>query len=326
MKEGKRRMMTVVFGLVAALTMIGLTGVGVAAEKFPSKEISIIVPYAAGGPIDLATRVLAEYFQKDIGVPVVVENRAEAAGIEGVLYVYKAKPDGHTLLANIFPRNAMTEIFYNPPFKIMNMTYIAAYQTQDVLFAVRADSPYKTLKDLVAASKTKFITCSTPGQGSRSDMNVMLLKKVVGLNIDAVPFKGGGPAMLALLGGNVDSNTNDDLTILRQKGKVRALATFATRRSKRFPDVPTFKELGFDVPVLSSVQGPTGPPNMPKDIYQKLSDTFAKTIKNPEFMDKIDKLGPEPIYLPGPEFHAEAEVCFKVVEKYKDMFMEGEKK
>ncbi len=307
---------------VVTVSILGFAGTSPAAEKFPSKEISIVVPYAAGGPIDLSTRLLAEHFQKDIGVPVIVENRAEAAGIEGVLYVYKAKPDGYTLLANIFPRNAMTEVFYNPPFKILNFTYLAAYQTQDVLLAVQSSSPYKTLKELVEASKAKFITCSTPGQGSRSHMNTISLKKIVGLNIEAVPFKGGGPAMMALLGGNVDANTNDDLTILRQKGKVRALAVFANKRSKRFPDVPTFKELGYNVPVLSAVQGPCAPPNLPKEIYQKLSDTFAKTIKNPEFIDKVDKMGPEPIYLTGPEFRAEAEANLKLVEKYKDVFQE----
>jgi tripartite-type tricarboxylate transporter receptor subunit TctC len=323
MRKEKRLMTIGLVGLVAAWSVIALAGVGLAAEKFPTKEISIIVPYAAGGPIDLSTRLLAEYFQKDIGVPVVVENRAEAAGVEGVLYVHKARPDGHTLLANIFPRNALTQILYNPPWNILNFTYIAAYQTQDVLFAVQSSSPYKTLKELVEASKTKFITCSTPGQGSRSHMNTVLLKKIVGINIEPVPFKGGGPAMLALLGGNVDSNTNDDLTILRQKGKVRALAVFANKRSKRFPDVPTFKELGYDVPVLSAVQGPCAPPNLPKEIYQKLSDTFAKTIKGAEFMDKVDKLGPEPIYLSGPEFRADAEANLKLVEKYKDIFKEN---
>lgn len=322
MERMKRFSRSVFLSLTILLTVLAFAGISSSAEKFPSREITIIVPYTAGGPTDLTTRALIEYLRKEFSVPVVAENRPEANSVKGVVDVYKAKPDGYTLLANLVTRNAQMEVVYKPPYKILDMTYLAAFGTSPMYVVVREDSPYKKLKDLVEASKKKSLNCSVAGMGSMQHLGAMILKREVGVDLEVVPFKGSAPAMMALLGGNVDLATMEELTVVLQKEKVRVLAIFFGKRSESFPNVPTFKELGYDVPIPDPVLGIVGPPGLPEDIRKILSDALVKAIKNPEFISKLEKIGYTGIYLSGPEYHAAAETSYKLVEGYKDIFME----
>jgi tripartite-type tricarboxylate transporter receptor subunit TctC len=288
-----------------------------AADKFPSREIVIIVQFTAGGPIDLTTRALAEALRKQVGVPVIVEDRPEAGGVKGVVDVYKAKPDGYTLLANLFPRNAQAEIVYKAPYKILDMTYIGLYQRQDEIVAVRNDSPYKSIKDLVEASKKKPLTVSIAGMGS---LDTMVLKRKVGVNLVVVPFKGSAPAMMALVGGNADLTVLDDLTVLLQKDKCRYLATFSEERSPKFPGVPTLKEMGYSVPLGYATVGIAGPPLMPESIRSTLEASVMKATQDPDYVKTIDKLGALPISSTGAQFKSIAESFYKFVKEYEDIF------
>jgi tripartite-type tricarboxylate transporter receptor subunit TctC len=175
---------------------------------------------------------------------------------------------------------------------------------------------------LVDASKKKSLNCGLPGMGSLAHLQAMVLKKKVGMDFEIVPFKGGAPNMMALLGGNVDFICIDDLTTSLQKDKVRSLGISSGKRSPKFPTVPTFKELGFDMPVMNSLQGITGPPNLPEDIRKVLSDAMERAIKNPEFIKKTDTLGPTPVYMAGPEFKAAGTASYKLVDEYKELFVE----
>ncbi len=318
----KRRNGFVLLSFLAVLSVLMVAGVGLGAEKFPSREIIVVVPFPAGGPQDLPARVVAEFLQKELKVPVVVDCRPEAGSIKGILDVYKAKPDGYLLLSTLFPRYSQTEIVYKTPYKILEMTYLAAFNQQDQLIVVTSASPYKTLKDLIEASKKKFLNCGLPGMGSLAHLNAMVLKKKAGFDFEIVPFKGGAPNMMALLGGNVDFICIDELTTSLQKDKVRGLGISSEKRSPKFPNVPTFKELGLDMPVLSALQGITGPPHLPEEIRKVLSDGLERTIKNPEFMKKIEALGPTPVYMAGPEFKAAGTASYKLVEEYKELFVE----
>jgi len=312
--------------LLTVLSVLALAGGGSAAEKFPSREIVIVNAYAAGSSTDLAARVLAEYLQKELGVPIIVEDRPEANGVKAVVDVYKAKPDGYLLLNNLIPRNCQMEIVYKTPYKILELTYLPAFQRQDMLLAVNKDSPYKTLKDLVEASKKKPMNCSIGGMGSRSHLVAMLLKKKVGINFEVVPYKGNAQAVTALLGGHVDLTTADDLAVLSQKEKLRLMAIFYDERTPKFPGVPTLKELGYDFPIVYTTEGISGPPGLPDGIAKILSDGLTKAIKNPAFIAKIDQMGPSPVYFSGPEFRKITEASYKVVEEYKDIFLEEKKK
>jgi tripartite-type tricarboxylate transporter receptor subunit TctC len=309
--------------LVVVFSLITAAGIGFGAEKFPSRAVVVVVPFTAGGPQDAGARVLAEYFAKELGVPVLVENHPDAGGVKGVLDVYKAKPDGYLLLSTLFPRTAQTEIVYKTPYKTLEMTYLAAFNQADQLVVVNSDSPYKTFKDLVEASKKKSLNCGLPGLGSLGHLNAMVLKKKLGMDFELVPFKGGAPQMMALLGGHVDFNCTDHLTTAAQGDKVRSLAITSEKRSPKFPNVPTFKELGLDIPVMVSLQGLTAPPGLPEEIRKVLSDALARAIKNPEFMKKMDQLGPAPIYMAGPEFKVAATASYKLVEEYKELFVEA---
>ena len=310
-------------GLISVSSILATATTAPAAEKFPSREIVVTVSQAAGGSSDLTARLVAEYLKKDLGVPVIVENNTDAGGAKGIMDIYRGKPDGYSLLANLLPRNAQTEVVYKVPYKILELTYIAAYLKQYQFVTVGKDSPYKTLKDLAEASKKRRLNCSITGMGSLSHLDAILLEQKIGIKVDVVPFKGGAPAMLALLGGNVDLTTVEDFQVLLHREKVRPLAIFSEDRSQKFPDVPTLKELGYyNVPATSSVLGISGPPGLPDEIRKILTDSLTKTIKNPEFSSKIEKMGPTCIFMSGSEFHAVAESFYKLIQEYKDMLLE----
>lgn len=298
---------------------------GRAAEKFPSREIIMVVQFAPGGSVDLTSRLLAEHLRKELGVPVIVENRAEAGGVKGAVDVYKARPDGYTLLANLFPRNAQTEIIYNPPYKILEMTYLAGFHKMYQFVAVRKDSPYKTLKDLIDGSKKKSLNAAITGMGSSSHLLAMILKTKLGIDLEVVPFKGSTPAITALLGGNVDFSPTDSLAVVLHKEKLHPLVVFSEKRLAKFPDVPTIKELGYanvEAEAGVSVQGVLGPPDMPQEIGRVLSQALARAIKNPELVDRVEKMGPNALYLTGPEYLSVGRSAFSLVEEYKEIFQE----
>ena len=320
----KKTLMTfVLLNLIAALNVLTLAGPGEGAEKFPSKEIIIVVPYSAGSSTDLPARLLAEYLKKDLGVPVIVENRTEGQSVKGVTDVYRAKPDGYTLLLNLFPRNAQMEVSFKTPFKILEMTYLPAFVKSFQVITVRNDSPYKSVKELVEASKKKPLSCSVSGAGSNAHLLAEMLRRRTGLNNNPVPFKGTVPAMAALLGGNVDMTTVDDLQVVIHREKVRPLAIHATERHKKnFPALPTIRELGYDVPAVETLAGLAGPPGMSGEIQKILSDSITKAIKNPEFISGIEKTGTNPTVVSGPEFRATAEFYYKLAVEYKDILTE----
>lgn len=296
-----------------------------AAEKFPSREITLVVQFAPGGSVDLTARALADQLKKELGIPVVVENRSEAGGVKGALDVYKAKPDGYLLLANLLPRNAQTEVIYKPPYKLLEMTSLAGFHKMYQLVAVQKDSPHKTLKDLIDVSKKKSLNAAITGMGSGSHLLAMILKRKLGMDLEVVPFKGSAPAITALLGGNADFAPTDILTAYLHKDKLRPLAVFSEKRLAKFPDVPTIKELGYvtvDPEAAVSTQGVSGPPGLRPETRNILSAALARAIKNPDLVERVEQMGPNILYLSGPEFHAVAQSSFKLVEEYKDIFQE----
>ena len=319
--KSRKSVVCAIVALAVVGSLFSLHGTGFAAEKFPSREITIVVPFAPGGGVDLPTRVLAEYLKKEMNAPVVVENRAEAAGVKGVMDVYRAKPDGYTLLATLFPRIAQTEVAYKAPYKILEFTYLGVFQKQDEVLVVRKDSPYQSMSDLANASKKSALTCSISSPGGLADFFARLLMKT-GMGLKVVPFKGSAPAMMALIGGNADLNITEESVVLEQREKLRILGIFADERSPRFPGVPTFKELGYNMPVMYPLTGISGPPRLPKEVADVLSGALAKAIKNPEVMARIEKIGTIPVYMNGQQFRAVAESMYKAVSEHKDVFEE----
>lgn len=315
------KLVTWVLAGLATLTLYGAVGFSGEAEKFPSREIVMVVQFAPGGNTDVNARLLAPYLQKSLGVPVVVENRPEAGGVKAITDVYKAKPDGHTLIHNVFPQNAQKEILFDTPFKILEFTYLAGFTQNDMFISVRKDAPFKTLKELIEASKKKSLNVSVSQLGSHGHLNAMILKKRVDVNLEVVPYPGEAPAATALLGGHVDMISSTDTTVWLQKERLRPLVVFSAKRSSRFPDVPTLKELGYDIVSISQV-GLSGPPGLPAGVVKTLSDALAKAIRNPELVSKAEKSGSTVVYTTGAEFHAEAKAAYKLISEEKEIFQE----
>lgn len=310
-----------VLGGLAALTLYGGLGIAAAAESFPSKEVVIVVQFSPGGQSDVHNRLLAPYLQKELGVPVVVENRPEAGGVKAITDVYRAKPDGYTILYNLFPANAQKELLFDVPFKILEFTYLAGFTKSDMFISVRKDSPIKTLKELIEASKKKSLNAGVSTLGSHAHLNAMILKNRVDVNLEVVPYPGEAPAATALLGGHVDLLSSTETMVWLQKERLRPLAVFSAKRLARFPEVPTLKELGYDI-VSDSVLGFSGPPGLPDGIQKVLSDALAKALRNPELAAKVEKAGSAVYYTSGAEFYAAAKAMYNMVNNYKGLFKE----
>jgi tripartite-type tricarboxylate transporter receptor subunit TctC len=234
--------------------------------------------------------------------------------------VYRAKPDGYLLLLNLFPRNAQLEVSYKTGFKILDMAYLPAFVKSWQVVTVRNDSPYKSFKELVEAAKKKTLSCSVSGAGSNAHLLSEMMRRRLGLNINSVPFKGTVPAMTALLGGNVDLTTVDDLQVMLHKDKVRPLAISANERHRNFPALPTIKELGYDVPAVET-RRPRRPPTCPK-MSKESCQTRYQSYQNPEFISGMEKTGTNPAVVSGPEFHSVAQAYYKLAVEYKDILTE----
>src|SRR5215468_4062576 len=244
-----------VVGTVAsAATLAG--GLARAQDAYPTRAITMISPFPPGGVSDTITRPLDAALETILKQPVVLENKSGAAGAVGAQYVAAAKPDGYTLLTHIVSISgfaAVDKLFGRTP-KFTNADFIplARIVADPIVMIVNKDLPYKTLKDLVADAKAnpdKLIYSSSGLYGASHIPTVLFAKSAGDLRLRHLPTNGGGPAVTAVLGGNVNffmSPTSIALPHIRA-GKVNALAVSSAQRAKSLPDVPTFKELGYDL-------------------------------------------------------------------------------
>lgn len=269
----------------AAVAVLGCLMAAPAYAAYPTKPISLVVPYGPGGASDLVARTLASIAPKYLGKPVLVQNKTGAGGIVGSNYVNKSKPNGYTLLLARVGSQAVGPAL-NPavPYKYDDFTMIGLLELNPFVFAVNADSPYKTFGDLVKALKNKpgDLSYSTSGPGTVLNMGPQMLLQELGLPPSAavqVPYKGGGGAATALLGKHVDFiGVNLSAVISGIKaGKLRALAVTTSKRYSAIPDVPTVKELGY--PQLDTVVGWSalyGPRGLPDDVVARWQKALQK--------------------------------------------------
>lgn len=269
------------------------------ANSFPTRPITFICPWPAGGTSDATMRVLAQVVSKELGQTVVVENRAGAAGMIGAKAVAAAKPDGYTIgqLPLSVTRFAQLGTVQIDPLKDYTFLGLASAQTFGIV--VRADSPFKDLKELVAYAKQNpdKLTYSTSGVAGQTHIGTEEFALAAGIKLRHVPYKGGSPALQGLLGGQVDMMADSSSWAqLVEAGKLRLLVTWGEERLPRFKDVPTLKELGYGV-VNNAPNGVVGPAGLPADIAKKLTDAVAVAIKSAAFKDICDKIDAPVIYL-----------------------------
>jgi len=277
-------------------------GYPILAADFPTKEVQIIVPWAAGGATDLIFRALAAPTEKYLGKAVIVVNRPGGGGAVGYTEAAQAAPDGHTIVSaitplTILPHQVKTAFTYKSFDPIINVS------TDPSMFLARPDAPWKDLKEFVnyAKQNPNMVTVGNSGAGGGVHLVALAFEKAAGVKFNHIPFSGGGPSVTALLGGhiNVVSVSPPEGISQVQAGKLKILALFADKRLAMFPDVPTVKEQGINF-AMGMWRGLAAPKGTPPDALKKLHDAFKKGMEDPAFKKSAADMAVSIHYL-GPE-------------------------
>jgi len=285
--------------LAATLAIAALVPLQVRAQAYPNKPIRLVVPYAPGGATDIISRAVAIELTKTLGQPVNVDNRAGAGGNLGSELAARAAPDGYTLLTSASSLHGITpflykKLNYDPNKDLLPVIVLAGFAN---VLVVNPSVPANSVKDVIALAKAQpgKLTCASSGSGSTIHMSCEMFKQMLGLEITHVPYKGSGPAVIDLMGGQVNlmfDNIPSAITHIRS-GKLRALATTGARRSPTLPDLPTIVESG--VPGYESTAwfGIAAPVGTPKEIIARLNAEGQKALRSPEFVKRMTDLGYE---------------------------------
>jgi tripartite-type tricarboxylate transporter receptor subunit TctC len=279
------------------------------AQDYPSRPVTMIVPFPPGGVADIVGRPLASVMQKSLRQPVVVVNRPGAGGAVGMAAVAKSAPDGYTVLMglssiSIFPVSDRIN-GKEPQYEVKDFAPIALVTADPTVLVVREDSPYRTVKDFVAAAKQKpgKINYSSSGVYGTLHVAMEIFANAAGIQLFHVPYQGGGPAVAALLGGQVEASAQGPAAVIGQVkgGKLRALASWGTERLKLLPDIPTFKELGYDAEfyIWSGVFAPAA---TPAAVVGRLREAVREAAGSEEFRSAMEKVQTPVSYLDAPEF------------------------
>jgi len=287
------------FWMAAWALALATAGAASAEPGFPSKPVHIFVPYAAGGGVDVLTRTLGEAVSRQWGQSVVVENRPGAGGVIASQAVATSAPDGYTLIM-VASGHATNPLLYPkiPYDTFKDFTPISLLASSPNILLVRADSPFKTVGDVIAAAKAKpgSLSFAHAGSGTSTHMAGELLKALAKIDINGIPYKGGAPAINDLLGGQIPMTFNNGPESVGQlqAGTVRALAVTSATRAPFLPDVPSMSETvpGYDTGVWWGLLGPGG---MPADVLAKLSHDFVAALNTDAVKERLGKLGALPI-------------------------------
>jgi tripartite-type tricarboxylate transporter receptor subunit TctC len=294
---------------MAAVAAVAFAAAGTAsAEPFPSKPVHILVPYPAGGGVDVLTRTLADVVSKQWGQSIVVENRPGAGGVIASQAVATSPPDGYNLIM-VASGHATNPFLYPklPYDTFTDFSPISLLASSPNILLVRADSPFKSVGDVIAAAKARpgSLSYGHAGNGTSTHLAGELLKNLTGIDLNAIPYKGGAPAINDLLGGQIPMSFNNGPESVGQlqAGTVRALAVTTASRAPFLPDVPSMSEAvpGYDTEVWWGLLGPGG---MPLELVAKLSHDFVTALNTEAVKERLAKLGALPIGSSPKEFDA----------------------
>jgi tripartite-type tricarboxylate transporter receptor subunit TctC len=294
--------------VAAAVAMSTAGGVAVAQSPFPSKSVHIFVPYAAGGGVDILARTLGDVVSRQWGQTVVVENRPGAGGVVASQALVTSPPDGYTLIV-VASGHATNPFLYPkiPYDTFKDFTPISLLASSPNILLVRADSPLKTLGDMIAQARSKpgSLSFGHAGTGTSTHLAGELLKNLAMIDLNAIPYKGGAPAINALLGGQIPMSFNNGPESVGQleAGTLRALAVTTASRVSFLPNVPSIAEAvpGYDTEVWWGLLGPAG---MAPDLIAKLSHDFVAALNTEPVKERLSKLGAAPIGSSPQQFDA----------------------
>lgn len=270
-----------------------------AQDKYPSKTINWICPYAAGGNADSRSRQMAKVMGSLLGQPIIVDNKAGAGGNIGTEMIARGKPDGYTLgMGNIAPLAVNQALFKKLNFDPLNdIVPIALIERGPLALMVRIDSPYKSVKDLVAAAKAApgKLSYASGGIGGTHHLSGALFEHSAGIDMIHAPYKSGAAGATDLMGGQVNLMFEQMYSAMPsiRGGKFRALAVTSKTRSPLLPDVPTMGEQGYPAVEVMNWQGLVGPKGLSPDLIRLLNSVCNKALQDPEIRDKITSQGNE---------------------------------
>ncbi len=293
--------------LSALLTVTTLITAPQAAAAYPDKPVKLLVGYGPGGATDIIARVLSKYLSEKWGQAVVVENKPGASGMIAANDVVRANPDGYTLLLGYTPEVSINQLVftnmrYDP---IKDLTPISLAADAPLVLAVGAKLPVKSLKEILDKGKGATpLTYGSPGVGGQQHMAGEMLGGATKTPLTHIPYKGTGPAVAALVGGQIDLFFATTPPLLGQirAGKVTPIAVAGSQREKLLPDVPTFVELGYPAIQLTNWFGVFGPRNLPAPVLNKITTDVTAALTNPAVVKQLEDQGLTPRPISGAEF------------------------
>lgn len=296
------------FKCLGVLGMVGVVSSAAFAADYPTRAIDLIVPYAPGGTTDLVARIVAAELGKELGQPVIVLNKPGAGGAIGSVYAMRQNPDGYTLVMAVESSHAVNPNVQSKPQYDPIQDFAPVSNLVNVLgvLDVGAESNIVSFEDLLQKTKntSSNISYGSSGMGGYSHLFGELFQKVTGSQMLHVPYKGLGPALVDLMGGQVDvvfDNLPSSDSGLKS-GKLKALAVAAPQRVESMPDVPTYEELGFPELNNPSWFGLAAPKNTPEEIVLTVNLALEKVLSNPEVVKSIERQGAIPAYSSSQDF------------------------
>jgi tripartite-type tricarboxylate transporter receptor subunit TctC len=294
----------IILGMVL-VSLVLSPALGGAAEKYPTKAIELDVAFVAGGSTDVLARLLSRFAPKYFDKPLIVVNKPGGGGITGTEGVVRSKPDGYTLVVGYGSGNDLVAPhFQKMPYDPFNdLTPVCRISVHSIVMIFRPDAPFKTLKEFVDwGKKREQVTASVSAKAGSVDITFQAVGQATGLKIVTVPFRGGAEAVTAIVGGQTDCGGNHPSEIIShiKAKRLIPIAVALENRDPAIPDVPTFKELGYNVVAVGSVKGVAAPKGTPPDVIRYLVERFKKVCEDPEFIKAMKDIG-QPVMYQGPE-------------------------
>jgi tripartite-type tricarboxylate transporter receptor subunit TctC len=312
-------------GLIVAAAALAIAGAS--AQDFPSRAVTLVVPWPAGGSTDLAMRALATATEKYLGQPIIVENKPGAAGTLGATVMVSAKPDGYMVTQipiTVFRNPHMTKVGYDP---LTDLTYLIGVSGYTFGVVVRSDAPWTSWEALVAYAKANpgKLSYGTPGANTSLHVTMEDIAQAYGIQWTHVPFKGNADNMQALLGGHIDASADATGWAPHvQAGKMRLLVTWGAQRTRRWSSVPTLKELGYDI-VSTSPYGIAGPKGMDPRVAKALHDAFRRGMEDATHLQAMEKFDQDLLYMSGDDYAKFARDTFAAEKATMTRLLAGQK-
>lgn len=307
-----------IYFLITSLLFSVLSSKTLAAEKYPAKEIQVVLNAAAGGFVDISLRLITDSLAKNLGVPVIVNNRPGAGGADGTHFLLKAKPDGYNI--GCFSAREMViapATIPSYPYKPSDLDPLCKFAESIAIVFCKADAPWKTMDELLtdAKKRPKKITYGA-STNSSSYFTMAAIQKISGVTLLNIPLANVGQTITRVLGGNLEIGVTSLTPVVGQleAGTIRGLLLTTTERIGSFPHIPTLREKGYEsIKAFNLWAGFFAPLNLPKPIRQTLEQALEKTLKDPAVKKKLEQVETSLDYLPSEAFAKEIEEATKQV-------------